>query len=179
VLYGTRWVSVIPLVPMAMAVGAVLACVQAVYSLLLASQQARLCFFADMWRLVGIALGVVFALPRGVTTYLVALFVVHVVAFVFTTYSLVRSGGMKVAGVATALLPAGAAAILAVIAAETARLLALSALPAIPRLAVYISLFATVYVGALRLLFGSLLLDVVTHLPRADRVHRLLGYARA
>jgi len=57
--------------------------------------------------------------------------------------------------------------------------LALSTLSSIARMAVYIPVFAATYLTALRLFFGPLLRDVVLYLPKANRVHRLLGYAEA
>jgi PST family polysaccharide transporter/lipopolysaccharide exporter len=178
-LYGSRWLSVIPLVPEAMAVGVLLAAVQAVYSLLLASQQARKCFYADVWRLVGMTIGVVIALPFGIEAYLASLIVVHAVAFVAVVTWLAQIGGIRVSGVVAAIAPALAAVVLAVLVAETTRALVLSALPPIPRMAAYITVFAVTYLAALRLLFASLLREVINYFPKADHVHRFLGYAQA
>jgi hypothetical protein len=82
-------------------------------------------------------------------------------------------------GVAAAIAPGLAAVVLAVLVSETTRALALASLPPIPRMAVYITVFATTYLATLRLLFPTLLREVVHYLPKSDHVHRFLGYAQA
>ena len=178
-LYGSRWLAVIPLVPWAMAVGACIAIVQAAYGLLLAHQEADRCLQADLWRLVGMGLALAIALPHGLTAYLGALVVVHVVALLMLLYWLHRSGALRFEGVASALVPASAAAFLAFVAAETARHLVLFDVPAVPLLIGYAAIFGTTYLAALRVLFGALLRELVGYLPRAEQVHRLFGFANA
>ena len=178
-LYGSRWLAVIPLVPWAMAVGACLAAVQASYFLLLANQEARRCLHADIWRLAGMALALLIALPFGLVAYLAGLMVVHSVALVMVLYSLHHSLGVRLRGVAAAFLPAAAAAVLATLGAEAGRRLAFGDLPAIPLLAAYGLTFGAIYLVSLRLLFAALLHELVGYLPEGDRMHRLLGFAAA
>ncbi len=178
-LYGNRWTTVVPLVPAAMAVGAVMAAVQASYSLLLANQNARQCLYADLWRLVGMGAGVVLVMPFGLEAYLASLIAVHGVALALVLGFLIQGKGIGLRGIWTAMLPAGAAVVLAVLAAEATRALVLGALPAIPRLLIYGGVFGGIYLLALRLLFPALLHEVIGYLPVAGRMHRLLGFAEA
>lgn len=178
-LYGTRWMSVIPLVPWAMAVGALLAVVQAAYSLLLAHQEPRKCLYADVWRLAGMAAGLLIALPFGLPAYIGSLIIVHGVAFGLVTFWLAQSGGVDLKGIVSAIVPAAAATVLSAIAAEVTRALLLRDMPAIPLMAIYGIVFGGTYLGSLRLFFAPLLHELVGYLPEARRVNRLLGFAQA
>jgi teichuronic acid exporter len=176
-LYGDRWLTVIPLVPRAMAVGVCLAAVQTVYSLLLANENPRQCFFADLWRLVGMAFAVFLVLPYGVNAYLAALFVVHAVALVLVLFWLATHNAITTTGVLAAFLPASASVVLAAITAETFRSLALAPLPPALRIVAYGAVFGSTYLLALRILFPGLLHEVVGYLPESTRVQRILGFA--
>lgn len=178
-LYGSKWLSVIPLVPSAMLVGASLAVVQASYSLLLAHGEPRRCRHADLWRLVGISLALVIALPFGLAPYLLAVAGVHALALALLLTSLIRSGGILPRGIASAILPAAGAAVVAALVAEASRALFMDDLPAIPTLVLHGLIFGTVYLVALRVLFARLLRELVGYLPEAGRMHRLLGFAEA
>lgn len=178
-LYGDRWTTVVPLVPAAMAVGAVMAAVQAAYSLLLANENARQCLYADLWRLIGMGAGVFLVLPFGVQAYLGSLVVVHAVALALVLGFLMQANGVTLGGIASAVLPAAAAVGLSVVTGETTRALLLTTWPAIPRMVVYIPTFAATYMLTLRFVFPALLHDVVSYLPVSGRMHRLLGYAAA
>jgi hypothetical protein len=178
-LYGSRWVAVIPMVPWAMQVGALLAVVQTAYSLLLAHGEARRCRHADLWRLVGMALALVVALPYGLVPYLGALAVVHLIALAMVLWFLVRSGGIQMGGIAAATGPAMAATILAALVAEASRRMVMLDLPVIPMMLLYSLIFGTTYLVALRVVFGSLLRELVGYLPEAARMDRLLGFVEA
>lgn len=178
-LYGSRWTDVVPLVPWAMAVGALLALVQAGYGLLLAHQEPRKCLWADVWRLAGMGAALALGLRLGLTVYLASLAVVHGVAFVLVTYWLILSGGVRKRGVVSAIVPAIAATGLAAAGAEVGRLLVWSSLPAVPLMAIHGAVFGATYVGTLRFMFAPLLHELVACLPEAKRVHRFLRFAEA
>lgn len=179
VLYGNRWTSVIPFIPFAMVIGVLTAAVQPAYGLLLARQHARQCFYADVWRLVGMAAGLLLAVPFGIRVYLAALVLVHTVSLSMLLVSLMRTSAIRISGIAGAFAPALAASTVSLLAAESARAVALADVPPLVRLAVYIPVFAATYLLVLRMLFAPLLREVVGYLPRAGQVHRLLGFAEA
>jgi len=178
-LYGTRWLSVIPLVPWAMTVGAFLAMMEAAYKLLLAHQEPRRCLQADIWRLVGMSAALAVALPFGLAAYLGALIVVHGLALTMALWWLHQEGAMHGDAVITAIGPAAVAAALAAAAAEGGRHWAYGQLPLVAQLVLYGALFGATYLLCLRALFASLLRELVVYLPEAAKVHRLLGFAEA
>lgn len=178
-MYGSRWVAVIPLVPLAMTGGVFLAVGAASYSLLLASQEARLCLYADIWRLIAMPAAVLFAIPFGLQAYLMGLVIVHLVSTVLTLYWLRQTGGVAIKGIVSAVLPPIAATAVAVLLTESTRMLALTQIPSIIRLAIYIPVFASIYLLVLRSAFAAPLREVVNYLPKANHVHRLLGFAEA
>jgi len=175
-LYGPRWVAVIPLVPWAMAIGAVLACVQTCYYLLLAHDDSRNCLRADVWRLAGMAIALALALRFGLVAYLGALAIVHGVALVMLISWLIAGGALRPAALGAALLPAGGAAVLAGLAAEAVRRLAIGNVPTVALLITYSAVFAVVYLATLRVLFAPLLSEIVGYLPKGDLLHRLLRF---
>jgi O-antigen/teichoic acid export membrane protein len=178
-LYGDRWVAVIPLVPLGMAVGALLAVVQAAYSLLLAHNQPRQCLYADIWRLAGMALALVIAVPFGLKAYFIGLLIVHSIALAGVLYWLAQGGGLRLSSVAAAFGPAATAAATGALVAQGAFRLFMTNWPAIPVLVVYGSVFGLIYLGSLRLLFPSLLHELTGYFPKSEHVHRWLGFAEA
>jgi O-antigen/teichoic acid export membrane protein len=178
-LYGSRWTAVIPLVPWAMGIGACLACVQTCYYLLLAHENSRDCLRADIWRLIGMALALALALRFGLVPYLGAIAVVHGVALIMLVHWLVAGGALRYDSLAAAFMPPAAAAVLAGIGAEATRRLGFGDLAPLPLLLAYGSVFGIIYVATLRLLFGRLLRELVTYLPKGDAVQRLLGFPLA
>jgi O-antigen/teichoic acid export membrane protein len=179
VMYGSRWLEVIPLVPLAMSGGVVLAIGAASYSLLLASQEARLCLYADAWRLIAMPATVLIAIPLGLQAYLLGLVAVHLVSTILTLNWLRQTGGISIGGIVSAIVPPFAASAVAVLTAESARVLALAPMPPFLRLAIYIPVFAATYLVVLRTAFSAPLREVIGYLPKANHVHRLLGFAEA
>ena len=178
-MYGSRWLAVIPLVPLAMLGGVFLAIGAASYSLLLASQEARLCLYSDVWRLIAMPAAVLIAIPFGLQAYLLGLVIVHLISTVLTLYWLRQTGGVVLKGIVSAVIPPLAATAVAVLATESVRLIALTQTPPILRLAIYIPVFASIYLLVLRSAFAAPLREVVSYLPKADHVHRLLRFAEA
>ena len=178
-MYGSKWVEVIPLLPLAMLGGVFLAVGAAAYSLLLASQEARFCLYADIWRLIAMPAAVLIAIPFGLQAYLLGLVIVHLVSTALTLYWLRQSGGVVIRGIVSAVLPPLAATVVAVLATESVRVLALTEMPSVIRLAIYIPVFASIYLLVLRSAFATPLREVVSYLPKADHVHRLLRFAEA
>jgi O-antigen/teichoic acid export membrane protein len=178
-MYGSRWLAVIPLVPLAMLGGVFLAIGAASYSLLLASQEARLCLYSDVWRLIAMPAAVLIAIPFGLQAYLLGLVIVHLISTVLTLDWLRQTGGVVLKGIVSAVIPPLAATAVAVLATESVRLIALTQMPPILRLTIYIPVFASIYLLVLRSAFAAPLHEVVSYLPKADHVHRLLRFAEA
>ena len=113
IVYGERWTAVIPLLPWAMAWGALAAGGHAAYMILLSRQQARLCFLSDLGVLGGTALALLLVLPHGMRHYLIAIVVIQAGALAFLLSMVTRVGSASASGVVAALLPPSVSAGLA------------------------------------------------------------------
>jgi O-antigen/teichoic acid export membrane protein len=178
-LYGGRWLGVVPLLPWAMFGGALAAVVHTSYTLLLAHQRQDRCLRADVWRCVGTVVMLAAALPFGVRGYLAGLVVVHAVSLALVLRWLSADRAVTPAGVRDALLPAcvaggGASAVLIGLRAYGGE----QATGLLPMLALG-ALFAGLYMLILRLVFRSQLQDLVAYLPERDRLHRWLRLQEA
>jgi O-antigen/teichoic acid export membrane protein len=105
VVYGAKWMDVTPLLPWAMAWGALAAVAHAAYMLLLARQQARLCFWTDLAVLAGTGLALWLALPRGMETYLMAIVAVQAVIVSALLVTLTRFAAVTWGGLFEAFFP--------------------------------------------------------------------------
>jgi len=176
VLYGAKWVEVIPLVASAMAMGVALSLSQAAYFVLLAHQRQRRCLVVDAVRLGGTLLLLAVLLPRGVSAYLQGLAVLHACTFTIVARWLRQDRAITLPGLVSAIAPplAGSAAGIAL--CEIARRSAGIAVEGFWSGLAYGSVFAAVYVLALRLLFESQLRELVACLPQSGRLNKVLGF---
>jgi O-antigen/teichoic acid export membrane protein len=178
ILYGDRWVDVIPLLPWTMAYGAAFALVQTANLLLLAGQRAGAGLVVDFFVLVGAAVGLLLALPSGMATYLAFLLGILVIVLVILAYALGQLGLASQLGLICAV---GAP----LIAAGGAGALAWGLMPPFAHggalattgyAATWMALFAFGYVTAMRVLFGSQLRELVVHLPGKRALGRILAF---
>ncbi|HVX09716.1 MAG TPA: oligosaccharide flippase family protein [Pirellulales bacterium] len=174
-LYGSRWTEVIPILPWAMAVGAVAGLGQVLYNLVLGNLQHRACLMYDIWTLVGtvLALGTLFATNES-STYLGALAVVEAVGAVGLLWQLRCTSAVQLSDVTAAILYAGVAATLALFAGKS--LVAVTGLDieAITGAALFAAAFAATYLVCLRLLFARSLRELLGQLPAGRHLGRLL-----
>jgi O-antigen/teichoic acid export membrane protein len=105
VVYGAQWTAVTPLLPWAMGWGALAAVVHAAYMLLLARQQARLCFWADLAVLAGTGLALWLVLPVGTEAYLISLVAVQAVVVSALLATLTRFAAVTWRGLFEAFFP--------------------------------------------------------------------------
>ncbi|MDR1989808.1 MAG: oligosaccharide flippase family protein [Acidobacteriaceae bacterium] len=173
-LYGTQWLDAVHLVPPALAIGALISLVHVTYVLLLAHQRQQYCLAADLVRLSGTVLALVFALGHGLETYMLALIAMHTVILLATLSWLYRDRAMRWTGVQAAFTPAlvGAAAAFA----SVAMLQWLTGMTIGPIWTGFAAgaLFMTVYLTSLRVVFPASLRELVCQLPRSATLLSLL-----
>ena len=173
-LYGSRWVAAIPLMPYTAALSAILALVQTNYTLLLAHQQQRLCFIADMMRLVGMVVLLAVLLPFGLRTYVCGLLALHSTVLTITTVWLWRDTVFDGEGLIGAVGPALAGSVAGL---SVAIIVPLSlGNPPTPFLALAWqgTLFAIGYLAFLRICCANWMREIVMHLPQRDRIAAIL-----
>lgn len=176
VLYGERWLSVIPLVPAALAAVALAGLAQTAYMLLLAHHQQGRCFVADAWRLGGTVGALAVLLPFGLHAYMWGLVVVNLAALAIVVDGLQRDGALSARGLMTATVPPACAAAAAAVVVWMSSHVLSSATGAIdwPVVIVRVSLFVATYVTVLRVGFGTALHELVSVFPGQREIAKLL-----
>ena len=174
-VYGVQWLEVIPLLPWAMAWGAMAAMVHASYMLLLARQRQRLCLIADLLNLAGTGLSLWLALPHGVIAYLAAVVGTQGLIVTLLLFWLRGAQALTWRGVAEALLPALAGAIVAAVGATALLRFVFALAPDnFPRAFGWGVGFLVLYVAVLRFGFLRQLAALVHYFPARERIGRCL-----
>jgi O-antigen/teichoic acid export membrane protein len=173
-LYGHKWDSVIPLVPLAMGCGAALSLGSAAYSFLLANNQARACLRSDAFAFLLLALTMVLLIPAGVRTYLIGAVVSHSIVAIVLITLLIRTRGLTFLALLQALLPAGAAVAVAYAGTWSATSHLPPSLPIMATLPISWVIFTALYILVLRTLFRGPLAELVGYFPGGATMRRLL-----
>lgn len=178
-LYGVKWLAAAPLLPAALALTTLLAIVQSGYTLLLAHQRANRCLAADVMRLVGTLLALVFVTPYGLRAYLASLIALQLVIAVVTLAWLHADRAVSATGIAAGIGPsvASTCASLAIVLLVT-RALGVPTGSVSSGLATG-ALFMGVYALTLRTCFSKPLYELLCQFPRRDQLLALLRYSPA
>lgn len=175
-VYGANWLEVVPLLPWAMAWGAVAALVHACYMLLLARQQPRKCLLADLVNVAGAGLSLWLVLPNGMVAYLMALVAVQCVIVLLLLFWLRGVQAVAWSGVAVAIFPALIGVLLAATGATCLLRFGFGAAPDnFWRALAWGTVFLISYVAILRLGFVKQLTALVHYFPARGMVSRILA----
>lgn len=172
VLYGERWLAVVPLLGFALSAAAAGAIAQTAYTLLLAHGRQDRCLAADAWRFAGTILSLALLLPYGLVYYLAGMTAVHASALAAIVIWLRQAGALTGHAVAAALVPPAAATLMALAAIVVVRwpiALGGSAASALSAL-----VFAAVVASTFRFLFPRELTELVGCMPEQDRLTKWL-----
>lgn len=174
IVYGGSWGGVVPLVPVAVFLGATAAVFQVAYLLLLGHNEERRCVFADVLEMAGTFAALALLLPKGLAEYLLGLLVVRLIVLAYSFVRLLACGAMERRDLSRALFPAlvstGAAYAVCTAVVEGLSLSPSSATGA----ASYAALFGLVYVTMLRVGFARLLSELIDYLPGNRYMGRIL-----
>lgn len=177
-LYGPGWISVSSLLPLATVQVGLAGIGAAVYNLLLANNQPRWCFAADVFSAVSSLGLMIFVLPSGPAAYLSGLILRELVSFLVFFGRLRCIGGIPGHALIDSFWPpaaasaAGACALLA-----AANMLTACNVPFV-RLLVQGMAFGTVFVFVLRVLFATPLCALLLHAPGGPRLAEIMGLQR-
>lgn len=173
-LFGSKWLEVIPLLPLAMAIGLAVSIGATAYRLLLANNQSRLCLRSDLIAFV-LAAGTMLAfIPFGLVPYLIGSVVAHAAIATILVALLIRTQGISAFALAAVLLPPSFAAFAGAAAAWALKSLLPADLLPIAQLLLAGPVFSVVYVAVLRLFFRTPLAELVSYLPGGKQFGRLL-----
>ena len=173
-VYGQKWLAAIPLLPLAMAAGAMVSVASVTYQLLLANDRSRLCLRSDIAAFVMVVAAVFVLVPYGVYRYLIGVVSVQTAVCGILMTLLVRTGGIHCRAIGVALWPPALAAALASATAFFVGAVLPSGWPDAVRLAVDAASYSVVYVVVLRAGFSTHLANLVECLPGSARIRRLL-----
>lgn len=173
-LYGKKWLAVVPLLPLAMAIGVTVSLGATAYRLLLANEQSRLCLRADAASFVVAAAAMLVLIPQGLLTYLVGATVVGAAIAAMLTTLLIRTRGLKIGKLAVALLPPAVAVSAGYALVRYLEMLLTGNLPAPIHIAISALLFSAAYVLVLRVFFRAYLAEVMEYVPGGKRIGKAL-----
>lgn len=173
-LYGQKWLEVVPLLPLAMGCGVAVSLGATAYGMLLANDQARLCLRSDVVAFIVAVVPMVILIPLGLRAYLWGALAANVVIGAVLLTLLVRSQGLDLKGLAAAIAPPLVAGTVATVALVGVRLLQATDAPVIVSLFISWAVFCFAYLLILRIGFRSLLAEIVGYLPGGRRMAGLL-----
>lgn len=173
-LFGSKWLVVVPLLPLAMVIGVTVSIGATAYRLLLANDQSRLCLRADAASFAVAAPAMLVLIPHGILTYLVGATVVGAAIAAMLATLLIRTRGLKIGKLAVALLPPAVAVSAGYALVRSLHMLLTDNLPAPVQIAISALLFSAAYVLALRVFFRAHLAEVMEYLPGGKRIGKAL-----
>jgi PST family polysaccharide transporter len=173
-LYGGRWLGVVPMLGPALLMSGLAAVAHAGYFLLLANRQQRRCLALDVAGLALTAAALVFVLPHGTIAYLQAQAALHAVLLGAAVVWLVRSRTVTVAALRAAFGVPAISGVAALLGCELLRW-GLAADPEGMMLAAYAAVFVVAYVGGLSLLAAPELRELLRLAPGGRRLTSALA----
>ncbi len=176
-LYGNKWNSVIDILPLVMFVGAAQTMGGCVYSLLLANEARRQCIRSDVFAMLLIVACVLLLMPMGIKTYLVGASAAHVVIGIVLCTLLVRTRGVQMASLLTALLPPFLATALSAAAVILVRNNIQMPAQIILQALIAGTLFGVIYVLAIRQFFRDHLRELLDYMPAGRFAKKILVLA--
>lgn len=173
-LFGEKWLAVIPLLPFAMVIGATVSIGATAYRLLLANNQSQLCLRSDMAAFVMGAASMVVLIPQGLYPYLIGATVVTFAIAAILVTLLIRTRGLRTGKLVAALVPPAIASTIGCALSWAMQTLLPHNLPAAVQIVPAALLFAAIYTLVLRVLFHAQLVLIVEYLPGGKRIGKLL-----
>ncbi len=176
VIYGSKWLSVIPLLPPAMAFAAALSIGLAAYRLALSNEQKKCCLLVDGIIFIGTLVCLLTLMDKGIRVLMIGLAVNSVVYMCASFVVLLFGRGTDWSGIKNAMFPPVIGVGVACVLAKTA----FGLLKIIPDSFVFAVIFGmiyiTVYLCALRLFFAKQLLELVVYLPGKSLILPILKF---
>jgi len=178
VVYGGNWEEVVPLVPVAVFLGASAAIFHVVYLLLLGHNEERRCVKTDIFEMIGTFVVLFLLLPKGLTEYLIGLLVIRLMVLACSLYWLLSCRAVKRKDLSDALFPAMLSSGMAYAVCGAVIGAMGWSLGSVATMLTYLGLFSIAYLSCLRIIFPQLLKELVGYLPGNGVVGRFLFVSR-
>jgi O-antigen/teichoic acid export membrane protein len=173
-LYGDKWIDVVPLLGWSMALAATGAVYFTLYKLLLAHNQQRHCLWSDFILISGTVISLSVLLPAGLINYLQGLLLTQLVLVGFTALCLCSGQGIEIKSVLHALAVPIVGTICASVVFMPHYMDESGAISVAVSVVMQIFFYVLIYAGVVRLLSPHLLRDLVSYMPNPLLVERLL-----
>jgi O-antigen/teichoic acid export membrane protein len=173
-LYGKKWLAVIPLLPLVMAMAVTVSISAVTYRLLLANNQSRLCLYSDLTAFPLAAMSMVLLIPHGVNHYIIGATVVGAVIATLLLYMLVKTHGLKAMKLIVVILPPSLAGFFGLLLVWLVKPFMLNQLPIVMQILFSGALFTASYCFLLRILFRKNLAEIIEYVPGGKRLERAL-----
>lgn len=173
-VYGDKWLNVVPLLPWAMFVGALVALFHTTYMLLLAHHGQKFCLQLDFVVLLGNLTALYFGLPFGLMVYLQCLVAIQLIGFIILFWGLCRVGGAQWSGLVMALLPPVVSIIAAYVCSESFFTIVRIDISGFFTALAYGAQFLLAYLITIRLLFLRPLNEILEYLPGKKMIRSVL-----
>jgi O-antigen/teichoic acid export membrane protein len=178
-IYGDKWLEVIPLVGWSMALATTGAVYFTLYKLLLAHEQQRQCLWTDVLLVAGTVVSLYFLLPSGLVVYMQGLLVTQIALITIAAFLLHSGHGIEAGAVVQAFAApiVGTACASAVFLDDVAH--TFGGLAETVTIGVQVVLYVIIYAIVVRILFPGPLRELVSYMPKQELLHRMLLLDRA
>jgi O-antigen/teichoic acid export membrane protein len=173
-LYGQKWIEVIPLLSLVMAVTAIGSVGATAYRLLLANNRSRLCLYSDFAAFAIAIPTMLILLPFGLEEYLYGAIAVSLIVALVLMHMLMRTEGVTWLGLANAIYPPIVAVGVSCIPMWQINMVLAGEYPPLIKLLIAAPLFIAIYVMTLRILFTRLLRELTSYVPGGSMFSSLL-----
>jgi len=176
-LYGEQWLSVVPLLPLALMGIAFNGIATTLSGLLLANNESRLCLIIDITGTI-IAVGLaMWLVPIGFIEYLAALAILGFAMVMVVLAALMKTNGLSGKLIKAAFLPSIVACSVASVITEIGRYLVEGSYPTVVQLIIGSGVFVAVYILVLRFAFASSMRALIELSPGGKSLMRWLQFS--
>jgi O-antigen/teichoic acid export membrane protein len=173
-LFGKKWIEVVPLLPLVMVIGFSISIGSTAYRLLLANDQSRLCLRSDVAAFVLAAATMLLLIPNGLFPYLIGSATVHMAIAGILITLLVHTRAIRAVSLVVVMIPPVLAAFAGAVSVWLLDALLPENLLPLVKLLIAGPVFVAGYLVVLRMLFRAPLAELVSFLPGARHLGRLM-----
>jgi O-antigen/teichoic acid export membrane protein len=178
-LYGSKWLAVVPLLPLALAHAALGALIRAANILLLGSYQQSGILLADTAGFVGAGLSLILLLPHGILYYLGGAVVAQALSLSVMLHCLHSAGVVSLREWGDSIWPAFVGTAVALTLSYLVKAVPGPAAEGIPRFFLMSVFFSFSYIAAVRCIAPAAAAELVDLAPGTQRLRRILWYPAA
>ncbi len=176
-LYGAKWDSVVSILPWSMFVGATQAIGSCVYALLLANEARKQCIRSDIFAMILVVTCVLVMMPIGLKQYLIGLGLVYIVVDTVLITLLVKTRGIEISSMWSALFPPLLAACIGISVVYLVQTNITVPMPLVIQTIFAGTIFGSIYLVVIRQFFRHQLVELLDYMPAGHLAKKVLVLA--